>query len=756
MAGPLLASGSVFACLAVMAAWVPPAMAQAQAPADDTIVVIATRPIFDVAPERSLDEGDVETYGLSSVGEVLDEIAAESGDTREDPVFLVNGKRVSGLGDVEDLPAEAISKVEVLPVGSGIKVGASSSQRVYNISLKRELDTVAARASVRVATRGSWSSRRGDVGYTHIRGNRRVSVAVRARDEDMLLESERDVVQPTGAITDAGRFRSLSPRLTRFDFTLSAADQLTPWLDGSLTAKLSTTGRTSLLAPFTPVGGAPLALEQLGRSVSGSVDAVLNATVGSWVVSAFGNYSYARRRTITDRATGLALPEPSTTISREESLSGLLTASGPLFELPAGPLRLTASAGVSRDTISGERRFQGATTPTWTGQTTTTLSGGIEVPLTSRSKGFLPFLGDLTASAEFTRTNVSDFGSFITRTFGFTWRPADWIRLNGSISRGESAPKVALIDEPLLETPGVLFFDPLRNETATVTRITGGVPGLLPQSSRSSRIGANIKPIKSLALQLTAEYLETSNRNLAGELPAASPAILAAFPDRFIRDASGRLIVVDARTVVLASRNQRQLRLGMNLSLPLGRGGGRASAPAAADDDDDDAAEKPTPRGARPRLQFNLSHTWLLASDLTIAAGGPRIDLLSPQSTGFGGLGQPRHRFDLGLGYSERGFGMRLTTQHRTASFIEAGGAVANVLRFEPLTTFDLRAWVQGTRLFPNSSFAKGTRLTLSIQNLTDVRERVIDSFGATPLAYQPAYRDPIGRTIQLELRKTF
>ena len=33
---------------------------------------------------------------------------------------------------------------------------------------------------------------------------------------------------------------------------------------------------------------------------------------------------------------------------------------------------------------------------------------------------------------------------------------------------------------------------------------------------------------------------------------------------------------------------------------------------------------------------------------------------------------------------------------------------------------------------------------------------RVTNSLGLTPQAYQPAYRDPVGRTVMLELRKVF
>jgi hypothetical protein len=40
--------------------------------------------------------------------------------------------------------------------------------------------------------------------------------------------------------------------------------------------------------------------------------------------------------------------------------------------------------------------------------------------------------------------------------------------------------------------------------------------------------------------------------------------------------------------------------------------------------------------------------------------------------------------------------------------------------------------------------------------NATNNRQTVRDSFGNTPLQYQPAYRDRLGRTVELEVRKIF
>jgi outer membrane receptor protein involved in Fe transport len=81
---------------------------------------------------------------------------------------------------------------------------------------------------------------------------------------------------------------------------------------------------------------------------------------------------------------------------------------------------------------------------------------------------------------------------------------------------------------------------------------------------------------------------------------------------------------------------------------------------------------------------------------------------------------------------------------------------VTDTLKFSPLLAINLRAFADVKRLVPHASWAKGLRISLEAVNLTDKRQRVADSFGNTPLQYQPAYRDPLGRTIEIELRKVF
>ena len=82
--------------------------------------------------------------------------------------------------------------------------------------------------------------------------------------------------------------------------------------------------------------------------------------------------------------------------------------------------------------------------------------------------------------------------------------------------------------------------------------------------------------------------------------------------------------------------------------------------------------------------------------------------------------------------------------------------ASPDLLTFEPITTLDLKAFVDLSQFRPNDRLAKGTRLTVAFENLLNERQTVRNSLGQVPQAYQPVRRDPIGRTIMIELRKVF
>ena len=93
--------------------------------------------------------------------------------------------------------------------------------------------------------------------------------------------------------------------------------------------------------------------------------------------------------------------------------------------------------------------------------------------------------------------------------------------------------------DPLLETPGVRYVDPLSGETVEVVQLTGGNPALRAQRTASRRLSLSVKPLAKVPLTLTSEYLASDNRDFIASLPAAGELLLLAFPERFGRNADG-------------------------------------------------------------------------------------------------------------------------------------------------------------------------------------------------------------------------
>ncbi|HVM38214.1 MAG TPA: hypothetical protein VM265_07500, partial [Sphingomicrobium sp.] len=600
--------------------------------------------------------------------------------------------------------------------------GASASQRLYNIVLKPQARTVAGRASTATATDGGANSRSGELSFTDIRRPRRISVALRTRSDGAIRESDRDLDQPAGAPPGLARVRTLRPRLDSSELRLSGADRIAAAVDASLSARLSS-GSTRAGLGLDPAGGA---LEQRSRSRGAALDLQLDTELGEWLVTFNGALSRQRRSTVTDR--GLGAAELSSGGTRTLAILGNagseLSATGPLAQLPAGPLSLTVRTALNRDSITGD----GTAFVQWNRE----LGAALQVPIASAAAGVLAPLGEFGAGLALSRSRVSRIGTLTNATVSLHWQPADWLRLAGSISAGRTPPAVGLIADPLLTTPGVRQVDPLSGETVDVLEIAGGNPALGAQRGASRRLSMQLKPLRKLPLSITAEYSSTGTRDLVTSLSASSGLLLLAFPERFVRDAGGRLLQVDVRPISFARQSEERLRSSAELELPLGSG----------------------EKGAR--LQLNLAHNWLRKGVVEIRDGGPRVDLLSRGGLAIGGS-RPRHELDFTLGYAERGLGLRLIGQHRSASFLSLGeGAATDVLRFSPLTTLGLRGFVEGGRLLPSASWLQGTRLSLDIVNITNARERVRDSRGQTPLGYQQAYRDPVGRLVRLEFRKAF
>ncbi|MEO6339833.1 MAG: TonB-dependent receptor [Caulobacteraceae bacterium] len=164
------------------------------------------------------------------------------------------------------------------------------------------------------------------------------------------------------------------------------------------------------------------------------------------------------------------------------------------------------------------------------------------------------------------------------------------------------------------------------------------------------------------------------------------------------------------------------------------------------------------PQGGR--LQLAIYHTVFFENRLLVRPGGPLLDLLNGSAAGNGG-GQARHQVEAQAGYSKDGLGLRFSANWRSGTFVRGGGGglSSSDLTFSGLTTVNLRLFANlgnMPSLVQHRPWLRGSRVTLSLNNLFDQRVLVRDANGVTPLSYQPDYLDPSGRTVRLSVRKVF
>lgn len=148
---------------AIAAAQAPTGVDEASAASEDEgeeIVVTGQRlrgsVVGDIAPELTLTPGDVRSYGVSSLADLIAELAPQTSSGRgrggESPVVLLNGRRISSFAEIRNIPTEAIQRVEILPEEVALKYGYRADQKVVNVVLRRRFNAVTAELEGAVPT----------------------------------------------------------------------------------------------------------------------------------------------------------------------------------------------------------------------------------------------------------------------------------------------------------------------------------------------------------------------------------------------------------------------------------------------------------------------------------------------------------------------------------------------------------------------------------------------------------------------------
>ncbi len=796
--------------------------------ARDDIVVTAPRlsgsVISDVPPVVELSEEAIESYGASSITELLGAIAPQTGPGRGrgggGPVVLLNGLRISGFAELRDLPPEAIRRVQILPEEVALQYGYSADQRVVNFILKDDFRAITADAEYGGSTQGARREAELESTFVSIGKTGRLTLGGEYTNTTRVLESDRNIVQRATIFPfdNTGLYRTLLPSSEMIKLNGVLNRKLTDTVSATINASWQRDTSDALLGVATgtftiPAGqsfspaGAPVQLTRgfvsaLTRATT--TDALhagltINGNLQKWTWTVTANYDRSIATTLTDRGIDIvalqtaisasgstanpflaAFPGTVPFLSRDtartqtDTSDGIYTLSGPLIELPAGAVRTTVRAGFATTRLSSQAFRSGATIATNLARDEANGRLNIDIPLANADRDIAAPLGKLSINANIAYRRLSDFGGLTSFGYGLNWQPLAGLTLLASALGSENEPNIGVLGNPVIVTPGVPVYDFGRGETTVISRISGGNPTLRTEVQRDSKFSVNYQPPTLKGLTVGVDFFRNRSTNPVAAFPTLTPNFEAAFPDRVTRDANGRLVSIDGRNINYTSTASDVVRFGFTFQKEFGqpaggRGPGGFSGPPGG-------SAGGSPRAGGPgggvggfgrgfggagmqggRWTIALYDSIRFKDQIQIRPGLPTLDLLGGDATGGSG-GSPRHSFDLDAGWFNKGIGIRLTGSYQSGSTVN-GSTAASTLEFGELATLNINAFMNfdgQKKLVEDIPFLKGSRLRLSINNLTNAIRDVRDGNGLVPLGYQPGYLDARGRFIELSFRKRF
>ncbi len=770
----------------------------------------------DYEPELVLDEEQLKAYGASSIQELMTLLEPVTRSSRGGaPVFLVNGRRISGFQEIRGIPPEAIERTEILPEETALSYGYSADQRVVNFVLKANFRSLTMQASVRRPDEGGRTVSDLESNILRIAGKQRTTLDLEYENDTPLFETERDIQREDG---DPTAYRTLLAKQEKASVAGSLVRDLNDTTALTLSASLEDTSRLSyqglpsvqLAVPPSTVTemlylNAPDALSRTTDTLAGKVGALVDGYLGDWRWTLTGGYDRTETKTRTGRGldqetlqagvtAGVIDPfgdadqaprlpfDTARSVSSSGNLEGVIN--GTAWEGPAGALTSTFKVGFDTQTLDSESLRYDADLKTSVfserslSRDRTSASGNFNLPIASRDREVLGVLGDLSANLNLAYQDLSDFGGLSAYTLGLNWSPWTPLNFNVSWADEQSPPSISQLNDPTISTPNVPVYDFRTGQSVNITRIEGGNAGLSEETKRVLKLGFNLTPLKDKDLRLTANYTRTEVEGSIAAFPTITPELEAALPERFTRDTDGNLLSIDARPLNFQKAEQQEIRWGLNFSTPfgkpdpaaagrMGRGpGGPGGGPGAGG---------PPPGGGGMRMggggrggrgaamqpgqgRFNVSfyHTYRIQDEITIRDGLPVLDLLDGAAIGARG-GQSRNEVQFQAGLFKSGMGGFLNANWKESTRISGGSSPTDDLTFSDLTTVNLNLFADLSSRqtwVAKYPWLKGARVSIGIENLFDQRLNVRDGLGETPLSYQPDYLDPLGRTFRISLRK--
>lgn len=418
---------------------------------------------------------------------------------------LLNGHRLAynqnnQAVDFSSIPFAAVDRVEIMPDGASALYGSDAIGGVANIVLKKDFDGLAAGSTLGAATEGGYLTQNYNVvggakwqrGGIILTGNFDRNEPIMARDRDFTSTANGDL--------------TLYPALKAYAFVGSAHQTIVSDLTVSLDAIYS--HRTSFrAAPYTltePVeqSGATLASSSSNLSLA----PVAKLTLSKWELTFAGTYGRSRSANNSRLFPGPLIPASF----KNQSSSVDMSAEGPLFDLPAGSIRLALGAGYRKDKLLS--RLPGNVVSA--NQENLFGYAEINLPLVAPHQAIAGFHRlSLTAAVRY--EDYPGLAQLATPKIGLLWSPiadADF-----KLSWGKSFKTPTLYQRYnqtiALLYPGDLYGMREAPDGQTILSVYGGRPDLKPEHARSFSAGIAVHPKAVQGLEIDVSYFQVDYRN---------------------------------------------------------------------------------------------------------------------------------------------------------------------------------------------------------------------------------------------------
>lgn len=744
---------------------------------DTDIVVTAVRPrgavLGNVPPTRTLNPLDIRAYGAQHIAGLISglggEVTSVEAAAPKQPIVLLNGRRIANFEQIANFPTEAIERLEVFPEELALQYGFAANRKVVNLVTFDPFTSKNVLVSFGVPIASGRSNFGANGRYLHLAGASRYSLILGFDKAARVLESERDLVQPAEAV-DQAQFRTLLPDSRQWTMNGSFSKEIFTNTPLTLTGNVTSARRDALLG--LGVSG-PLRQKLVNRTAS--VGATLSGSLPGWFWFSQTNYSVA----ISDARTDIAAPGGGTDRARStaSNLSTDISLTGSLFALPAGSVSATIRAEYSRNVFSSRGYRDELDQDVDLVRNRGTVFATLDVPLAKRYGSSPSWLGSLSANAHFGLEQISSSHTLLTYGYGLYWSPVESLRFTAMRSVQQSAPSLDQLGSVTIVTPNVRTFDYVRGETVDITQTFGGNPALRPDNRVVFNIGVVVKPPRA-KFNVIANFTRTDVDRPIAAFPISTQPVQAAFPERFTRTESGRLLRIDSSPINLFRGARSDLRWGINMTRSLGK------LPDGTDLIVSPVTDGTIPPGTLPpnsrvienppgtplppeienaisRVYFSFYHSWHLSETVVLSDGGPALDLLGGFALeGLGG--RPRHEIEFAGGLFRRGLGARMSIRWQSPSVVSGlpngTGPAGTRLRFsrDPSADFSLFLNPEDRIVGEVPDWIRNLQLALDVKNILNSRPVVRNEFGEVPLNYQKAYLDPVGRSITFSIRKLF